>query len=67
MRLFFAVHTYLNLTLCDSEGNLIIGNPVEERNLATRQTHLLTIDKPVISLRIFDAFRPQEEQSSKDF
>lgn len=57
-RMHFAVHTYLNLTLENTTSNdVLIGHKVKERNLATRQTHLMTLDKKILELPLHDAFR----------
>ena len=55
----FAVHTYLNLTLETADNQVLIGHKVKERNLATRQTHLMTIDKKIFEMPLHDAFREE--------
>lgn len=53
MRMYFVVHTFLNL-YSDS-----VGYKITERNEATKHSHLMTIDKKVLSLKMADAFNPQ--------
>jgi hypothetical protein len=53
MRLYFVIHTYLNITVdynVEGRQETLFGNKVFEKNLATRQSHLITIDKKVFEI-----------------
>ena len=62
MRMHFVVHSFLNLTVRDQDKNCLIGHRVKDRNLATRQSHLMTIDKLVFELKARDVFKPEDDQ-----
>lgn len=53
MRLYFAVHTFLNLY---SETQ---GYRIDIKNSATKQTHLMTLDKQVLEMPLSEAFNPE--------
>jgi len=60
MRLRFVVHTYLNMTMSDGQGALMVGNRVAERTRANIQSHLVTIDKQVMRMKVQEAFNPDQ-------
>jgi len=45
------------LTLIGEDNQIILGNKVADRNLATRQSHLMTIDKTVFEMNMSDVFK----------
>ena len=53
MRLHFLVHTFINMYVLDHEsGQPKVGYKMTERNAATKQTHLLTLDKIVCTMPV---------------
>jgi hypothetical protein len=49
MRLYFVVHSFINLYVTQGEQE-ITGHKINERNMATKQSHLVTLDKPVLEM-----------------
>lgn len=66
MRLHFVVHTYLNMTMSDGQGALMVGNRVAERTRANIQSHLVTIDKQVMRMKVQEAFNPDQKTAASD-
>ena len=54
MRLHFVVHTFINMYLTtpseESTDNEVFGFKINQLNGATKQSHLLTLDKAVCSM-----------------
>ena len=61
MRLQFLVHTYINMYVQDPEtkGELV-GYKMKEKTDHTKQTHLLTIDKLVMSMPVAKSFDTEQ-------
>ena len=57
MRLHFLVHSYTNLYVWDPDQKAeLVGYKMKERSEATKQTHLLTVDKLVCEMPLSRAF-----------
>ena len=53
-----------------SDQETVVGYKIDKKNLATRQSHLMTIDKTVLTMLVNETFKPQafdERQSIKTF
>lgn len=61
MRLHFVVHSFINLYVTQGDQE-IAGHKVIERNIATKQSHLLTIDKPVLEMQMIEAFKEESQK-----
>ena len=68
MRLYFQVNTFMNLYLWDpAQKAEVIGSRVREKTLATKKSHLLTIDKLVMQMPLKHAYnQDQLPDTNKD-
>lgn len=61
MRLHFVVHSFINLYVTQGDQE-IAGHKIIERNTANKQSHLLTIDKPVLEMQMIEAFKEESQK-----
>lgn len=63
MRMHFLVHTYINLYVWDPENEAeLVGYRMRERSQATKQSHMLTLDKLVCEMPLRESFNPQQDE-----
>lgn len=75
MRLYFVVHTYMNISVdyrnqVGEESQTVVGCKIKAKNLSTRQSHYMTIDKSVFSMLVNETFIPEtfeQKQAIKTF
>ena len=66
MRLHFMVHTFLNVYVWDPESKAeVFGYRINERNMSTKQSHMMTVDKLVCKLPLGQAFNQSQAASMK--
>ena len=65
MRLHFLVHSYINMYVwCPESKQEVVGYRMTERSQATKQSHLLTIDKLVCEMPLSKAFDDNQTADS---
>ena len=65
MRLHFIVDSFVNLYVYDTESKQeVVGYRMRERSNATKQSHLLTLDKLVCEMPLSKAFDPDQTEES---
>ena len=57
------VHTYCNIYVTTS-GEPLFGHKILNKNRTTKKSHLLTFDKPVLSVPMIEAFRDGEKEAT---
>ena len=59
MRLHFLVHSFINIYVWDPvQKTEVLGYKMTNRNISTKQSHLLTIDKLVCEMPLGETFNP---------